>query len=83
MELLKHGEGWVVMTFKDGSKQSVYTTLCLDIYKKYGITVRPGYFYDLVHNKYVAYRHDAVSIDVYKEKPEFDEEVLRFASAYI
>lgn len=83
MDRLKNGTAWVVFNFKDGSKRTVFTTLSQDILLDKGITMKKGFLYDLEHNSYVRLRNDAESIDIFEEKPEYDVEVLRFASKYI
>ena len=83
MDILVNGAAWVILTFEDGTKQCIFTTLCHDIFKQRGIEPKKGSFYDLEHNRYVPYRKDAVDVSVSRDKPVFGSEVLDFASRYI
>ena len=83
MDALYNGAAWVVLTFSDGTKQCIYTTLCPSYCAKTHVKLKEGYFFDLLKNEYIPFREDAVEIEVFSDKPKFDEEVLRFASRFI
>lgn len=83
MERLLHGKAWVVFNFKDGTKETVYTSLSNDVLRSDGAAPREGYLWDFNKKRYAPFRHDAVSVDIFPEAPKFDREVLRFASRFI
>lgn len=83
MEILLQGDGWVVMMFEDGTAQSVHTSLNPAVLAEFGIEPTVNKFFDLDRLRFVSFREDAKSVIVTKEKPEFDLEVLRFASRFI
>lgn len=83
MDLLMNGKAWVVWSFADGSKRTFLTTLSSAVMAEEGVKLREGYLYDLEHHCYEEMRSDVVDVSIYEEKPEFDEEVLKFASRFI
>jgi hypothetical protein len=83
LKRLLEGDAWVVITFEDGTKQCIHTTLCKERFKQLFVEPRENHFYDLEHNKFIPFRTDAKDIEVFDEKPVFDSEVLSFASRFI
>lgn len=83
MELLLDGCAWVRFIFNDGTVQTIYTTLNDEVLKRYGVSRQHDRFFDLQKLQFVDFREDACSVEVSAEKPEFDTEVLRFASRFI
>lgn len=83
MDILMNGDGWVQMVFRDGTVQSIHTSLNESFLRSNGAGVKQGYLFDLERLRYVCFREDATEVFVTKEKPEFDSEVLEFASKYI
>ena len=83
MERLRNEKAWVVLEFDDGTKQTIYTTLNEEILREYGVTLKPHTLFDLNKLKYVKFREDAVQVEIFDCKPEFDKEVLKFAGRFI
>lgn len=83
MEKLLAGVAWVSMVFDDGSIMTFRTSLNKEFLNSRGIPLREGYLYDLDKMKFVRFREDAEQVNVYDEKPEYDSEVLKFASRFI
>ena len=83
MELLKNGKAWLVWSFADGSKRTLLTTLSPAVMAAEGVPVKNGYVYDFAHHCYELMRNDVVNVEVFAEKPEFEEEVLKFAGKFI
>ena len=82
MEILCNDIGWITITFSDGSKKIIQTTLRSDILQKYGVKQKIDYFYDLNRGEYYKFRYDAESISVQKDKPIF-EELIEFVNRFI
>ena len=68
---------------KNGSKMTMKTSLSKEYLESFGISLRNGYLFDLEKLRYIKNREDAVSVEVFNEKPEYESEVLRFASRFI
>lgn len=83
MEILQQGDGWVQIVFGDGTRQTIHTSLNKEYLNSVGAELRQGFLFDLEHLRYVPNREDATEVTVSKEKPEYDTEVLRFASRFI
>lgn len=83
LAMLKNQKAWVTMHFDDNSVKCIQTTLNKDILASFGVTPKAGYFYDLVRGEYVAFREDAIKVDVTTEKPIFEDEVINFANRFI
>lgn len=72
-EILKQW-GWVVFSFADGSKRHVYTTLSQELLAEVNARLREGFLYDLFSHSYVKIREDAIAVDFFEKKPEYDSE---------
>ena len=83
MDMLYKGKAWVVFNFKDGTKITIYTSLSVKVLRSEGVEPRKNYLWDFNRGIFVAFRQDAESIDIFEDKPLFDEEVLNFASRFI
>lgn len=83
MKELKNGIAYVVFVFRDGTRQTIRTTLNQEILKRYGVTQRDKFLYDISHAEYVRMRDDAVSVEVSKEKQHMKGGVLGFADRFI
>lgn len=83
MEQLLSSDGWVVITFEDGTINTIHTTLNEDLLSRHGVSLKEDHFYDLDRGIFIPFRKDAKDISVYAEKPQFDSEVLRFADRFI
>lgn len=83
MERLYHKKAWVVFRFQDGTRITINTTLSHALLQKEGIMPRKGFLWDFNRNRYMKFRRDAVSVDVFDNRPVYDEEVLQFASRFI
>lgn len=83
MERLQSKIAWVVFTFKDGTKQTIETTLSKQIMNERGISPRENFLWDFNRNMYVPFCRDAINVEIFDEKPVFDREVLNFASRFI
>ncbi|GEM_PF-2677596 len=83
VEDLAIGDAWVCMYFADGSVQTVHTTTNTEILKRRGVEPRLNYFYDLERMEYTKFRSDSMKIEIMKEKPNYESEVLNFASRFI
>lgn len=83
MELLLAKDGWVKIAFADGSVSTIHTSLNKDYLNSVGAELRQGFLFDLERLCYVKNRVDAVSVDVFADKPVYDTEVLQFASRFI
>ena len=83
IDTLCAGKAWVNMRFTDGTVRSVHTTLNSKILAEYGVENREDHFFDLDRGIFVHFRTDATDISVTQSKPEYDEEVLQFASRFI
>lgn len=82
-DLLENSDCWVNMEFSDGTIQSIHTTLNTSLLSKYGATTKIDHFFDLDRGIFVPFRKDATSVTISKEKPQYDKEVLQFASRFI
>ena len=83
LKILAGGYGWVSMYFKDGSVQTIHTTLNLDKLAERGVELRSSTFYDLDRMEYVPFRSDTDRLEIHRNKPEYELEVLNFASRFI
>lgn len=83
MELLINGKAWVVWSFSDGSKRTLFTTLSPAIMAEEGVSLKRGFLYDFRTHCYEKMRDDVVEVEIFENKPEFKEEVLQFASRFI
>lgn len=79
---LKQEIYFIVFTFCDNSKFVVCTTLDADILEAFKVVFIKDCFYDLRRQRYVKFRYDAVSVDVYREEPAMSE-VDKFANRFI
>lgn len=83
MDLLCKDKAWVVFNFKDGTKVTIFTSISEKILRAEGVEPRKDYLWDFNRGIYIPFRSDAESVDIFKERPLFDEEVLNFASRFI
>lgn len=79
---LKNEICYVNFTFSDNSIIYVCTTLNPEILAGFGVVFIKDCFYDIVRKKYINFRYDAESIEVYTDIPEF-REVDEFANRFI
>ena len=82
VSLLKTEIGFVVFGFSDSSKLVVCTTLNTGILDALKALHIEDCFYDLKRKKYIGFRYDAASVEVYREEPVLSE-VDSFANRFI
>lgn len=83
MELLRNGKAWIVWSFADGSKRTFLTTLSPAVMAEERVPLKDGFLYDLEHHCYEEMRDDVTEVEIFSEKPQYEEEVLKFASRFI
>lgn len=83
MNILFTTDGWVVLHFADGTMQTIHTTFNERLLDVYGIHPVDGKFFDIDRLQLIDFRKDAVDIEVFADKPEYDSEVAKFASRFI
>lgn len=80
---IKESICYVTLKFADNSAKVIRTTLNKDILKEKGIRLKTNTFFDLDTYTYVPFRDDIMDIEISKEKPIFDSEVINFANRFI
>lgn len=81
LDLLKTGFGWITLTYNDGSKKILKTTLNNELLNKEGVALVEDSLYDFIKKEYVKLPENA-TLEVTKEKPELNE-VNEFANRFI
>ena len=81
LEILKEGFGWITLTFSDGSKKILKTTLNTEILNNNGVALMEDKVYDFEKKEYTVLPENA-SLEVTEEKPKLDE-VNEFANRFI
>lgn len=83
MEQLMNSDGWVSFVFSDGTRKTIHTSLSASVLREAGAVLREGFFFDLERGVYTPFPAGACSVDVTREKPIFESEVLNFADRFI
>lgn len=73
---------FVTFYFSDGSGLTICTTLNKQILTEYEGSLVQGTFYDLIKKRYIAFRHDAVRVELFEDDPHL-REVDIFANQFI
>lgn len=84
MDILLVQIGWVVKTMADGSVRVTRTSLNQDVLNFYGVKPKENFLFDLDRGNFYPIRMDAVSIEVYADKPKIDDKgVSEFVDRFI
>ena len=83
MDILQNGIGYVVLTLDDDSIKVLKTTLNQKILLTYGVTAKTGSFFDLETLSFYDFRNDVKTIEIYKDKPKFEKELINFVNRFI
>lgn len=76
-------EGWVVLTFPDGTRRAIRTTFNVEVLNTIPGGIKEGMLYDLESGRWTSLpKNPEVLVDVQENKPEFSE-VEQFVNRFV